>query len=456
MSVNIKIKKGFDINLVGKAAQKVVTALQPETYAIKPTDFIGFERAKVLVNVGDVVKAGTPLFYEKRFPTVMFTAPVSGEIVDIKRGEKRKLLEVKILADKTVDYEPFKRFTPSELISLSAAEAKEELLASGLWPNLVQRPYGIVANPDDKPKAIFISTFDTHPLAPDFEFVLKEQEKYFQAGVDVLKKLTSGLVHVNVNGSTEVSKIFAQVKNAQVNKFSGKHPAGNVGVQIHHINPINKGDIVWTINPVAVAQIGKLFTEGVYDASKIIAVAGSEVKNPQYYKTYVGANISKFLADNLKQDNVRIISGNALTGKAISKDDSIGFTDNLITVLPEGDRQRFLLTDGWLAPTTRVSFHRAFGLLSFLNPSKEVVMDTNTNGEERAFVMTGAFEEVVPMDILPMHLIKAILAEDLDDMEALGIYEVLEEDFALCEFIDVSKQDIQEIIREGLDMMRLS
>jgi Na+-transporting NADH:ubiquinone oxidoreductase subunit A len=454
MSVNIKITKGFNINLVGKAAKNVVTTVISETYVIKPTDFVGFDRAKVLVNIGDVVKAGTPLFHEKKNEAVMFTSPVSGEVIDVKRGEKRKLLEVKILADKNIDYEPFTKYTPSEIASITAEQAKKQLCESGAWLNLIQRPYGIIADPAAKPKAIFISTFDTSPLAPDYDFISKDQEKYFQAGVDILKKLTSGIVHVNIDGGAEVSKVFGQVKNAQINKFSGIHPAGNVGVQIHHIDPINKGDIVWTTTPYGVIQIGKLFLEGIYDASKIIAVAGSEVKTPQYYKTYIGAQVGKFLEGNIKSDNVRIIDGNVLTGQATTKESYLSFYSSLITVIPEGNRQRFFLTDGWLAPSTRISFHRALGLFSFLSGNKERTVDTSTNGEERAFVVTGTFEQVVPMDIYPLHLIKAILAKDLDEMEALGIYEVLEEDFALCEFIDVSKQDIQSILRQGLEFMR--
>ena len=274
-------------------------------------------------------------------------------------------------------------------------------------------------------------------------------------GIDVLNKFSKGAVHVNINSKAEVSTVFSNAKNIQVNKFTGPHPAGNVGVQIHHIDPINKGEVAWTINPFGVIQIGKLFLEGKYDASKVIAVAGSEVQNPQYYKTYIGAKVSAFLEGNLKQDHVRVISGNVLTGSAISKDGYVGFYDQLVSVIPEGDRPRFFATEGWLAPTAkRLSFHRALGLLSFLNPKKEYVLDTNMNGEERAFVMTGAFEQVMPMDVLPTHLFKAIMAEDYDEMEALGIYELIEEDIALCEFIDVSKHDLQSLLRTGIKLLQ--
>lgn len=458
MSKTIKLRKGFSINLTGKAEKKISQSGLSDTFAIKPTDFPGMVRPKVLVNEGDMVEAGTPLLIDKMQETVMYCAPVSGEVVEIKRGEKRKLLEIKILADKETKFKKlsFEKFTVSDLSSITVQQAKTIMLESGVWPMIVQRPYGIVADPEHSPKSIFISTFDTHPLAPDYAFLFKDQDKYFQAGVDILKKFTKQ-VHVNVDGSAEVAPIFAHVKNAQVNKFIGKHPAGNVGVQIHHIDPINRGDIVWTLNPYGVIQIGKLFLEGKYDATKLVAVAGSEAKQPQYYKTCIGACVDKFVENNLASPHVRVISGNVLTGENIGEKGYLGFYDNLVTIIPEGDKPRFFLTDGWLAPTAnRLSFHRAFGLLSFLTPKKEFKLDTSTNGEERAFVMTGAFEKVTPMDILPTHLIKSIMAKDYDEMEALGIYEVVEEDLALCEFIDVSKHDIQQIIREGINLMRES
>lgn len=456
MSKTIKLKKGFDINLAGKAEKVYSDAPQPETFAIKPTDFIGMSRPKVLLNEGDTVKAGTPILFDKMAEQVMYCSPVSGEIAAIVRGAKRKLLEVRILADKENSFEEYKKYSISEVAGLSREDAQAQMLKSGVWPNILQRPYAIVANPEDTPKAIFISSFDTAPLAPDYDFIFKGEEKYMQAGVDVLKKFTDGAVHVQLNGSGEVSQIFSHLKNVTLNSVSGPHPAGNVGVQIHHIDPVNKGEIVWTVNPYGVIQIGKLFLEGVYDASKTIAVAGSSLKKPAYYKTFTGARVDKVLANNLSEDNIRVISGNVLTGEKIASDGYLGYYDLMLTVIPEGNKPRFFATEGWFAPTAkRLSFHRALGLMSFLNgKNKEYALDTSTNGEERAFVMTGAFEKVLPMDILPTYLLKAIMAEDYDEMEALGIYEVAEEDLALCEFIDVSKHDVQGLIRKGLDMMR--
>jgi len=455
MSHTIKLKKGFDINLAGKAEKKIAECDQPETFALKPTDFLGIERPKVMVSEGDTVKAGTPLLFCKMMEDVKYCAPVSGEIVEIKRGEKRKLLEIKILADKEVVSEEFKKFSVSDVTKVEKQEVINLMLQSGVWPNIIQRPYGIVANPQETPKSIFISTFDSHPLSPDYDFTLNGEENYFQAGVDVLKKLTPGSVNLGLNGNGEMSPIFTHIKNAELHKFIGKHPAGNVGVQIHHIDPIAKGDLIWTIGPYGVVQIGKLFLEGKYDASKIIALTGSEVKTPQYYKTYTGACINKFIEHNVNDGEVRFISGNVLTGEKIKSNGYIGFYDQQVTVIPEGKNSEFL---GWILPTTqKLSFHKAFGLLSFLNgKDKEYVIDTNLKGEHRAFVQTGVFEKVTPMDVLPTYLIKAIMAEDYDEMEALGIYELIEEDIALCEFVDVSKHDLQKILRNGLELIKNS
>lgn len=455
MSHTIKLKKGFNINLAGKAEKKLAECDQPKTFAIKPTDFLGIQRPKLMVNEGDTVKAGTPILYCKMAEEVKYCAPVSGEIVEVKRGEKRKLLEVKILADSEIKSEEFKKFSVSDLAKLDRDEAVDLMKNSGVWPNIIQRPYGIVANPDDTPKSIFISAFDTSPLAPDLDFALKGEEKYFQAGIDVLARLTSGKVNVGVNGNGELSGLVSGVKGAEINKISGKHPAGNVGVHIHHIDPIGKGDLVWTVSPIGVVQIGKLFLEGKYDASRVIALTGSEVKNPQYYKTYTGACIDAFVKNNVNDGEVRFISGNVLTGEKIKSDGYVGFYSQQVTVVPEGHHSEFL---GWILPTTKkLSFQRAFGLMSWINGSnKEYVIDTNTKGEHRTFVQSGVFEKVTPMDILPTYLVKAILAEDYDDMESLGIYEMIEEDIALCEFVDVSKNNLQQILREGLELMKNS
>ncbi len=452
MSQSIKLKKGFNINLVGKAEKKILDISQPETFALKPSDFKGVVRPKLLVKEGDNVKAGTPIFFERNVEDIVYTSPISGEVVEIKRGEKRKILEVRILADKKIEFESFNKYSVADLKALSKEDALEQLKKSGAWTNFIQRPFGVVANPSDTPKAIFISGFDTHPLAPDYSFLLQDQDQNFQAGVDILAKLTGGFVHLNIDGNSEVPEIFSKVDNVQLNKISGPHPSGNVGVQIHHINPISKGDVVWTLTPMGVAQIGKLFLEGVYDTSKFIAITGSEIINTGYVKTYSGACINKLLDGNISDADNRFISGNVLTGEGIELDGYLGYYHNQITVIPEGKKEEFL---GWIKPTTnKLSFHKAFGLFSFTNKSKEYKVNTNTYGEHRNFVVTGSFEEVLPMDVLPMYLFKAILAEDYDNMEALGIYELVEEDVALCEFVDVSKNPLQKILREGIELIK--
>jgi Na+-transporting NADH:ubiquinone oxidoreductase subunit A len=449
MSKIVKLKKGFDLKLVGKAPLELANVAGAQTFAIKPTDFPGIQRPKVLVTEGDTVKAGTPILIDKAMDQVIYAAPVSGEIIEVKRGEKRKLLEIKILADATVSHENFGKID----LNQSREDLAAKLASSGVWPNIIQRPYGVVANPADTPKAIFVSGFDTNPLAPDFGFALEGQEKYFQAGIDALAKLTTGKVHLNVDGSKPVSAIYSGIKNAQVNQFSGPHPAGNVGVQIHHLDPINKGDLVWTVGPVGVVQIGKAVLEGVYDASKIIALTGSELTQTGYVKTYVGANVSTFVKGNLNSGHVRVISGNVLTGEKINLDGYLGFYHNQVTVIPEGDYEEFL---GWIMPSTsKLSFHKALGMFSFLHKG-EFKVDTNTHGEERPFVVSGVFEKVLPMDILPTYLFKAIIAEDFDEMEALGLYELVEEDVALCEFVDPSKNEIQELVRQGIELLMYS
>ncbi len=452
MSKTIKLKKGFDINLAGKPEKKISEIPLSEIFAVKPTDFSHMSRPKLLVKEGDTVKAGTPILYDKMSEEIRYCAPVSGEVAEIKRGEKRKLLEIKILADKEVVFEKFKSYNTSELSGLSKEDALAQMKAGGVWPNVLQRPFGVVANPEDKPKAIFISAFDTNPLAPDVAYQLGDKERFFQAGLDVLKKFTDGKIHLNIDGQAEVAQVFSQAEGVELNKFTGAHPAGNVGVQIHHLDPINKGDIAWTVTPYGVAQIGQLFAEGKYDASKLVAVTGSEISTPGYVKTYSGAMLGNLSGD--LSSNLRFISGNPLTGENCGKNGYLGYYHNQMTVIPEGDYEEFL---GWLKPsTTKLSFHKALGLLSFLNKKKEYTVDTNTHGEERPFVVSGAFEEVLPMDILPTYLFKAIIAEDYDEMEALGIFELVEEDVALCEFIDPSKNDLQEILREGIELIKNS
>ena len=453
MSRTVKLKRGFNINLAGKAKEVVRGIEQPDTFALKPTDFNHITIAKPLVREGDNVKAGTPVFYEKTMEDVLFCAPVSGEIIEIKRGKRRRVLEIKILADKEVEFEKSKTFSVSDIARLTREELQAILTRGGVWPHIIQRPFGCVACPSDSPGSIFISGFDSHPLAPNYGFALEGQEQFFQAGINALKKFTEGPIHLNINANNELANIFSRTENVKHNKIYGPHPAGNVGVQIHHIDPVNKGDIIWTIKPVGVVEIGRYLLKGVYDTSGLVAITGSQIIHPAYVKTYAGACLNKLLAKNVKEGDNRYISGNVLTGEGVGPDGYLGFYHQQICAIPEGRYEELF---GWIRPTTqKLSFHKAFGLLSYaLGNKKEFVPDTNQHGEHRNFVMTGAFEKVLPMDVLPNYLFKAILAQDYDEMEALGIYELIEEDVALCEFIDVSKHNLQEILREGIDLIK--
>lgn len=445
MSASIRLKRGFNLRIDGAAEKTLVSEVNSALYGVKPTDFPGLT-PKLNVKTGDKVLAGSPLFHDKVRPEILFTSPVSGTVTVISRGERRKLLEIVIEkgGDEFID------FGKENLTDLSREKIKESLLKSGLWPSVRQRPYNIVAHPTDVPKAIFISGFDTSPLAPDYNFIAGNTSLTdLKAGIKALKKLTDGKIHLVLNGNGEASEHLKNTEDVEISYFSGPHPAGNTGVHIHHLSPLNKGEVVWTVNLQDIITIGKLFTEGIYKNERIIALTGSEVLHPQYYKVRSGLSVISIVKENVKPGNLRYISGNVLTGTKINSDGFLGFYDSQITVIPEGNYYEFF---GWMKPgINKFSFSKTFA--SKLFPKKSYNLDTNLHGGERAFVMTGQYEKVVPMDIYPMQLLKAILAEDIEMMESLGIYEIAEEDFALCEFICPSKIEIQSIVRKGLDLM---
>lgn len=445
MPESIKLKKGYDIPVQG-AAEKVLSGdINPSKFGVKPVDFPGLI-PKLNVRPGDQVKAGSPLFHNKINPDILFTSPVSGTVLSVERGDRRKMLEV-VVEKQGDDYISFGKADP---LSLSREQVTRLLLQSGLWPAVRQRPYNIVAKPFENPKAIFISGFDTAPHAPDLDFVIDNYaDGSFQTGINALTKLTDGKIHLVLNGKADSSQVLKGAAGIEISYFSGPHPAGNVGVHIHHIDPVNKGEVVWTVNLQDIIAIGRLFSEGIYKPERIIALTGSEVMHPQYYRMLSGSSVKACAEGNIKPGNVRYISGNILTGSGITDEGFLGYYDSQFTVIPEGDYFEFF---GWALPGTgKLSFSRTFA--SAFMPKKQFRPDTNFHGGERAFVMTGLYEKVLPMDIYPMQLFKAILAEDIDLMENLGIYEVAEEDFALCEFICPSKIEIQSIIRKGLDLM---
>lgn len=448
MSKVIKLRKGLDINLKGAAQKSVVQTVSPKSISLKPSDF-PCVKPHLEVKVGDKVKAGSVIFTDKFRPEIRFCSPVSGEVAEIRRAERRRITDVIVKADSQTEYSKF------EVKDLNSKDAVKELfLQSGVWPYLRQRPFNIIADPQQEAKAVYISTFDSAPLAADYQFVLKDQLDTFQAGVDALSKLAK--VYIGLDGKVS-SNIFANVKNAEINTFEGPHPAGNAGVQISYVCPVNKGESVIVVNPQDVVIIGRLVKNGIYDAKKTIALAGSKVKTPAYVSVVANSNIDSVLEGKIDEtplegvegEAVRIIGGNVLTGTKLSKDGFLGFYDNEITIIPEGKYYDFF---GWALPgLKKYSFSHTF--FSWLCPKKQYELDTNMHGEKRAYVVTGTFEKLVPMDILPLQLIKAILAQNIELMEELGIYEVAEEDFALCEFADTSKTDIQAIIRKGLDLM---
>jgi Na+-transporting NADH:ubiquinone oxidoreductase subunit A len=443
MSRSIKIKKGFDIPVEGAAEKSISDAPVSKYYGIRPIDFPGLT-PRLCVKTGDQVLAGAPLFHDKVRPEILFTSPVSGTVTAVERGDRRKMLEVIVERTGNESME-FGKVDPN---SLSREKVKEKLLNAGLWPAVRQRPYHIVANPADTPKSVFISGFDTSPLAPDYNFIAENiQTDLLQAGIDAVSKFTDGKVNLVLDGRKEPSPVLADIKNVDISYFAGPHPAGNVGVHIHHLDPVNKGEVVWYVNFQDLVTIGRLFREGRYYPERIVAFTGSEAPERKYYRMIAGASIEPVVkSDNGKK---RYISGNVLTGTRVNKDGFLGFYDAQISIIPEGDYFEFF---GWASPGSgKLSYSRTF--LSRLLPHRKFRPDTNMHGGERAFVMTGQYEKVVPMDIYPMQLFKSILAGDIDSMENLGIYEVAEEDFALCEFICPSKIEIQSIVRDGLNLM---
>ncbi|CAM4265976.1 Na(+)-translocating NADH-quinone reductase subunit A [Gillisia hiemivivida] len=442
MSKDIRIKRGLTLRLKGEAEKQVLEAPRSKTYAIKPPDFHSVV-PKVTLKEGATVLAGDVLFFSKYDEKLTFTSPVSGTLKEIKRAEKRRIIEVIVDADPT---DSFKDFGKMDATSSTAEAVKSRVFESGCGAFLNQRPYDIVASPEDTPKAVFISAVSTAPLSADIGFLLKDKIAAFQEGVNALQKLTSGKVHLSVDASSEA--ILKGITGVELHKVTGPHPAGNVGVQIHKIDPINIGERVWAVGAEDVSIIGNVFLTGQYHPDRTIALSGSEAKENKYYKIKIGANVSDLIGQ--VSDDVRIISGDVLTGTKLSNNQYIGFYNTSLTLIPEGNKFRML---GWL-PFTYNNIHSTSRTsLSWLFPKKKYDLNTNLNGEERALVVTGEMEDVLPMDVYPMQLLKACIAGDIEKMENLGIYEVVPEDFALIDYVNTSKLEAQDIIRLGLDLM---
>ncbi|MGN0047869.1 MAG: Na(+)-translocating NADH-quinone reductase subunit A [Bacteroides sp.] len=441
----IKLRKGLDINLKGKPAQEFMSVKEPGFYALIPDDFTGV-KPKVVVKEQEYVMAGGPLFVDKNHPEVKFVSPVSGVVTSVERGERRKVLNIVVEAATEQDYEEFGKMDPAKM---SGQQVKAALLNAGMFAFIRQRPYDVIADPTTEPKAIFVSAFDSAPLAPDFELALKGEEKNFQTGLDALSKMAKTYLGISVK---QQSTALTQAKNVTVTAFDGPHPAGNVGVQINHTAPISKGETVWTLSGEAVLFIGRLMNTGRVDLTRTVAVTGSEVLKPAYCKLKVGALLTDVLKGKVTTGkDLRYISGNVLTGKQIAPNGFLGAFHNQVTVIPEGDENNELL--GWIMPRfNQYSVNHSY--FSWLMGKKEYAIDARIKGGERHMIMSGEYDRVFPMDIYPEYLVKAIIAGDIDRMEALGIYEVAPEDFALCEFVCSSKVEVQRIVRAGLDMLR--
>ncbi|MBR3883509.1 MAG: Na(+)-translocating NADH-quinone reductase subunit A [Bacteroidaceae bacterium] len=441
----VKISKGLDINLKGAPEKEMTVVEAAKQYALMPADFTRVA-PKVVVALGDSVKAGDALFVDKNAPELRFVSPVSGKVVAVNRGERRRLLSVVVESDGKFESVEYKA---KDVLSLSGDEVKADLLASGLFAFIRQRPYDVIATPTDSPRAIFVSAFDTKPLAVDFEVALKGNEEDFQTGLDALSRIAPLYLNVNVN---QTAAALSVPKNVKLTHFKGPHPAGNVGVQINHIAPINKGEVVWTIGAEEVIFIGRLFNRGKIDFTRTVALVGSEVKNPSYSKMVLGAQLTNLLNGRLSDEGeLRIIDGNVLTGKKTTADSFLGAFSNEVTVIPEvrGGDEMF----GWIAPRFSM-FSTSRSYFSWLFPKRSYVIDARIKGGERHMIMSNEYDKVFPMDIYPEYLLKAIITGNIDKMEELGIYEVAPEDFALCEFVDSSKLELQRIVREGLDKLR--
>ena len=442
MSKDIRIKRGLTLRLKGEAEKQIVNAPRSKTYAIKPTDFHTMI-PKLVLKEGEKLLAGDVLFFSKYCEELKFTSPVSGTLLEIKRAEKRKIIEVIIESDPTDSY---KNFGKMNAATADPDSVKSRILESGCGVFIRQRPYDVVADPSDIPKAIFISAVSTAPLAADIGFILKDKIAAFQEGIYALQKLTPGKVHLSVDKSS--AEYLKNIKGAEIHNVSGPHPAGNVGVQIHKIDPVNQGERVWTVGAEDVTIIGNLFLTGEFHADRTIAVTGSEAKDQKYYRIKIGENSADLVGQ--VPDNVRLISGNVLTGDKLSNNQYIGFYHTSLTLIPEGNKYRML---GWMPFFYNNIHSNSRSSLSWLFPNKKYELNTNLNGEERALVVTGEMEEVLPMDIFPMQLLKACITGNIEKMENLGIYEVAPEDFALIDYVNTSKLEAQYLIRTGLDLM---
>jgi len=436
-----RVRKGYDLKLIGSPSSILVVAPQPQRVTLYPEDFKNFS-PKLSVKEGDRILAGDAVFYAKADPSVLVPSPVSGIVARVVRGEKRVLQFVEIAPDAVNEYRDFGAAKPSDL---DRAQILEKLKASGVWSLVQMRPYGVVAKPGDQPKAVFVNSMDTAPHAPHIDVQLAGREQSFLEGMEVVKRLSDRTVLTVREGRS--LPVFESLNGVEIHLFSGPHPSGNASLHIQQSSPLNKSEVIWTLTAQDVCVLGELFLTGTCRLERVISLTGSGVREPKHIKVLPGSALSGILANQVEADGIRIISGNVLTGVHVAKQDALHYYHHQIATLPEGDQPDFL---GWLLPGFgKFSLSRTF--FSWLTPSKTFALDTNMHGEQRNFVMTGQYDRVFPFDIYPLQLLKAMWASDIDKMEQLGIYEVVEEDFALCEVICTSKQPLQELVREALD-----
>ena len=441
----IKLRKGLDINLTGRAQEQMLPMISPTEYAVVPDDFPGLT-PKVTVREGDHVRTGDPLFVDKGCTEVSFASPVSGTVTAVERGERRKVLRVKIAPDAQQEYADF---GVKDVAGLTADNVMESLLQAGLFGYINQLPYAVATRPDTAPKAIFVSALRDKPLQGDFEYELNGQEKDFQTGLTALSKIAK--VYLGI-GAKQTATALTAAKDVEVTVFDGPCPAGNVGVQVNHIDPVNKGEVVWTVDPTAVIFFGRLFNTGKVNLTRRVAIAGSMVKQTGYVDVLVGTPLSLILAGNIADGcHVRILNGNPLTGVIANDESVIGAHTSEVTLIPEGDDVHEMF--GWMLPRFK-DFSTSRSYFTWLQGKKAYNLDARLKGGERHMIMSGEYDRVLPMDIYGEYLIKSILSGNIDSQEQLGIYEVSPEDFALAEFVDSSKLPLQKIVREGLDILR--
>ena len=441
----IKLRKGLDIKLAGEAEKKKMQLKPNGKFSLAPADFVGVT-PKVVVKEGDKVKAGDALFINKNYPDVKFASPVSGTVKAVVRGERRKVLGVVVNAD---DKQDFVDFGVKNVGQMNGDEVINSLLEAGIFGYINQLPYAVSATPAERPKGIFVSALRDKPLAADFEYELQGQEREWQAGLTALSRIAKTYLGI---GAKQTAKALTEAKDVEVTAFDGPCPAGNVGVQVNHISPVNKGEVVWTVEPTAVLFIGRLMLTGKVDLRRMVAFAGSEVKAPQYVDMLVGQELQTLVSNSYdKSHKVRIINGNVLTGTPTTAEGYLGAHTSEVTIIPEGDDADELA--GWIMPRLN-QFSQNRSYFSWLMGGKRYKLDARIKGGQRHMIMSGEYDKVMPMDIYPEYLVKAIITGNIDKMEQLGIYEVSPEDFALAEFVDSSKLELQRIVREGLDMLR--